>query len=520
MYEQLGRYRLLKLLATGGMGEVFLARLEEPGSAARHVVVKRILRHLAQDQGFIDQFLDEALLAGKLRHPNVAQVFGLEREGGSWFIAMEYVHGRSLRDVLNEAGRRELKVPPRIAVRIAVHALEGLQYAHELKDEHGRPLGILHRDVTPENLLVGFDGVVKLVDFGIARAMTGAETRVGRPRGKAAYMAPELTVSGTPIDRRADLYAMGIVLYEALTLQRPPNAPTSAEDAVGPRAPYQADPRLPDGLNALLERAMAPEPSDRFTTARDFIDALEAWLKASRTAVQDADVASFLVELFGRHSAEAPAVGVPLDEAVGTTEQVRVPTATTQPLSPTGAGPPRTVTVPMHRAVTAPPAPRASSRTQLIVALVVGGGTALLMGTITLLAVWPREPEPIPVAAMGPNDRLMPELVLTPGDVDAGLPVAPPPAVPRPPRAVPKSVSPVAKKAAKPGRVDVRVKPWAEVVYAGKSYGITPIAPIEVPAGTATFTLKNKELKVTKKVSVKVSSGKTVVLKADLFKER
>lgn len=519
MYEQLGRYRLLKLLATGGMGEVFLARQEGPAGFAKVVVVKRILRHLAQDQGFIDLFLNEAKLAGQLQHPNVAQVFGLEHEGNSWFIAMEYVHGKSLRDLLDEAGRRELKVPPRIAAHLAVQALAGLHFAHELTDERGQPLGILHRDVTPENLLVGFSGAVKLVDFGIARAMTGAQTRVGQPKGKVAYMAPELTQSGAAIDRRADVFAMGIVLYEALTLKRPANAPTSAEEAVKARAPFQPDPMLPDGLNAVLVKAMAPDPAQRFQSAQEMIDALNAWLSASRLTVQPADVADFLVELFGRQSAELNVGVVALEDGVGVTEQVPILKGTTQPFTAGGTAPPRTATGQLRR-VPSQPLPQSSPRTQLIVALVVGGGTALLVGFISLLAVWPRaEPEPIPLTEVGPNDRVMPELLLSPGPAEAP-PKPPPPRPPKPPKVVKKPPRPVKRPppTPKPGKVTVRVNPWAEVLFAGKSYGVTPIPPIEVPSGTATFTLKNKQLRVTRKVSVKVPPGGNVVLKADLFK--
>ncbi|MEW6431841.1 MAG: serine/threonine-protein kinase [Myxococcota bacterium] len=521
MDDRLGRYRLLKLLATGGMGEVFLARQEGPAGFAKVVVIKRILRHLAQDQGFIDLFLNEAKLAGQLQHPNIAQVFGLEHEGNSWFIAMEYVHGKSLRDLLDEAGRRELKVPPRIAVRIASQALQGLHFAHELKDERGKPLGILHRDVTPENLLVAFSGTVKLVDFGIARAMTGAETRVGRPKGKVAYMAPELAVSGASIDRRADVFAMGIVLYEALTLKRPANAPATAEEASRPRAPYEPDPRLPEGLNEVLGKAMAPDPADRYQTAQEMSDALEAWLAAGRLTVPPGDVANFLVELFGRQSADVNEGVVPLEEGVGVTAQMAIPKGATQPIALGGGTAPlsRTSTGQLQR-VPSQPLPQSNPRTQLIVALVVGGGTALLVGFITLLAVWPRsDPQPvIPVTEVGPNDRVMPELVLTPPPVDAGPVEAPPP--PKPSRVVkkPPPPRPPKKVAPKPGRVTVRVNPWAEVLYGGKSYGITPIPAIEVPSGTATFTLRNNQLRVTRKVSVKVPPGGNVVLKADLFK--
>ena len=150
MSESLGRYRLIKLLATGGMGEVFLARQEGPAGFTKTVVVKRILRHLASDQNFIDLFLNEARLAAQLQHPHITQVFGLENEGNTWFISMEYVHGRSLRDIISAARQQGLKVPPRIAARLASQALQGLHFAHELTDAQGSPLGILHRDVSPE----------------------------------------------------------------------------------------------------------------------------------------------------------------------------------------------------------------------------------------------------------------------------------------------------------------------------------------------------------------------------------
>jgi serine/threonine-protein kinase len=525
MYDRLGRYRLLKLIATGGMGEVFLARQEGPGGFAKTVVIKRILRHLARDQGFIDLFVNEAKLAAQLQHPHIAQVFGLEREGDSWFISMEYVHGRSLRDVLDEAGRRQLKIPARIAVRLASQALQGLHFAHELKDERGQPLGILHRDVTPENLLVGFSGSVKLVDFGIARAMNGAETRVGRPRGKVAYMAPELTVSGAPVDRRADVYAVGVVLYEALTLKRPANAPTTADEALAPRRPYEADPQLPDGLNELLAKAMAPDPARRFQTAQEMSEALEAWITERRLSVHAADIASFLVDLFGKQSADVNEGVVPLEEGVGVTARLTLPKGATQPIA--GPEPLTRTSVGQLERVTAPPPTRASPRAQLMLALVVGGATALLVGFITLLAVWPRREPPLPdmpvVTGMGPNEFVMPELELTPPAADAGVEAAvvPPPKPPLRPTGVVRKPPRVVKKppAAKSGKVTVRVNPWAEVVYAGKSYGVTPIPPIEVPSGTATFTLKNDQLKVTRKVSVKVPPGGSVVLKADLFKD-
>lgn len=511
MSENLGRYRLLKLLATGGMGEVFLARQEGPAGFTKTVVIKRILRHLASDQGFIDLFLNEARLAAQLQHPNIAQVFGLETEANTWFISMEYVHGRSLRAVISEAKARGLKVPPRIAARLASLALQGLHYAHELTDERGRVLGILHRDVSPENLLCAFSGTVKVVDFGIAKAMSNAVTRVGTPKGKVVYMAPELVVPGATVDRRADVYAMGVVLAESLLLAPPPNAPRSADAAREPRAGWSHDASIPPGLNVILERAMAPSPEDRYPAAAAMSEALEAWLVESAQPVAPGDVAGFLTGLFGPDALTNDGVVIG-DEALATTGVLSTRKGGTAPL-----------TAPSLPAVPAP-LPADSPRA-MWVPIAAGTVTALFVGFVLLLALWPRtqSPDEIPLVQVGPRDMVIPELevpaIALVEEVDAGpeTPIAEPPPV-APPVAPPRK-TPVKKIVARTGKVTVRVNPWAEVSFNGKVLGTTPLAPIEVPAGTAVFTLKNKQLGVTRKVTVKVPAGGTVVLKADLFKK-
>lgn len=519
MAESLGRYKLLRLLATGGMGEVFLARHEGPAGFTKTVVIKRILRHLANDQNFIDLFLNEARLAAQLQHPHIAQVFGLENEGNTWFIAMEYVHGRSLRDVIGVSKDKGLKIPPRIAARLASQALQGLHFAHELMDERGKPLGILHRDVSPENVLVSFSGVVKLVDFGIARAMSGSTARVGRPRGKLSYMAPELTVSNATIDRRVDVYAMGAVLAEALTLEKA-NEAKSLEAAQAPRAGWQADPTLPRGLNDILARALAPEPDARFSSAMAMSEALESWLVSSAQTVVPGDVIGFLEALYGPDVMDVNA-GVALGEGAPAITNVLSPRGSpggTQPLSLPSLQP---VRVP-HEPLLAPP----DDRRQLILSVVVGSVTALLIGFVLLLALWPRsvvvtpqdptpkiplEPGAIATRPTTPVDAGREELVVQTrvefsDDSDAGSePMRKPP-------------PPIIKKA-KPGRVTVRVNPYAEVLYGGRSLGTTPIPPVEVPAGTATFVLRNDKLGVSRKVSIKVPAGGSVILKADLFKK-
>ncbi|MFO0597328.1 MAG: serine/threonine-protein kinase [Myxococcaceae bacterium] len=518
MAETLGRYRLLRLLATGGMGEVFLARQEGPAGFTKTVVIKRILRHLATDQNFIDLFLNEARLAAQLQHPHIAQVFGLENEGNTWFIAMEYVHGRSLRDVIGTAKSKGLMIPPRIAARLASQALQGLHFAHELTDEKGRPLGILHRDVSPENLLVSFGGVVKLVDFGIARAVSGAGARVGRPRGKLSYMAPELTVPGAIIDRRVDVYGLGVVLAEALTLEKPFDVPR-LEVAQAPREGWVPRESIPRGLNDVLVRALSPQADARFATAAAMSDALEAWLVSSSQTVVPGDIVGFLEALYGPAVMDVNA-GVALGDGAPAITNVLSPRAPggTQPLSLPSLQP---VRVPTE----APPATPADDRRQLVLSITVGTVTALLIGFLLLLALWPRNqvvtvPPAVALLDAGAHEPVavvLPTLVEYADDAGAE---DPPPRPPKPDKPDKPNVKPpvVAKKPQR-GKVAVRVNPYAEVFFGGKSLGTTPFAPVEVPAGNATFVLKNSQLGVTRKVTVKVPAGGSVVLKADLFKK-
>lgn len=538
MSEKLGRYRLLKLIATGGMGEVFLARQEGPAGFAKTVVIKRILRHLARDQGFIDLFLNEARLAALLQHPHIAQVFGLEHEDGSWFIAMEYVHGRSLRDVLEAARKQGLKVPVRIAARLASQALQGLHFAHELTDARGRPLGILHRDVSPENLLVGFAGALKLVDFGIAKAVRAEEARVGRPKGKLAYMAPEATVPGGTVDRRADVYAVGVVLYEVLTLQLPPNTPRTVAEAQGPREPWVAEPNLPGPINQVLARAMAEDPARRFADAQEMSDALEGYLVGTRQPVTPADVAEFLQALFGDEATAAVALEAGVTSTAvlpGGTQPLSLPhlspvggavsAASLAALAPVPGG-----TRPLSQPQLSPVAPSArelppvTGRRQLLLPVLVGAVTASLIFFLVLLAVWPRAPasvEEIPLVEAGPNDLQIPELEI-PVEVETTVDPEPPDLAPvEPPGTATEPAAvrrPPVRRPARTGRVTIRVNPWAEVSFGGRTLGTTPLPPVEVPAGTATFVLRNAQLGVTRRVSVKVPAGGSVVLKADLFK--
>lgn len=550
MPDLLGRYRLMKLLATGGMGEVFVARQEGPAGFAKTVVVKRVLRHLARDQGFIDLFLNEAQLAAQLQHPYIAQVFGLEREGDCWFIAMEYVHGRSVRDIVDTARAKQLPVPATVAARLASQALQGLHYAHQLTDARGRPLGILHRDVTPDNLLVAFSGVVKLVDFGIARAMTGAVTRVGKPKGKVGYMAPELTQPGARVDGRADVYGVGVVLYELLRLLRPPNAPTTADDATSAvRPPYPGDPTLPPALDDILRTAMALAPDERFATAQAMSEALEAWLSSQGEQVLPGDISSFLQQLYGREVAEANPAVLPLSpsDRAGAGGGVL---GGTQPLS---ALPEEPQFDPVPAAVEVvqeleDPRPRRRG-------LVLGAGlAALAAGAVALgwLVGWPWarrgvkqpvvdggvEAAPRGEALRGPDVVVEIDTTVAGSEADASGELLDPGAdegdpgaedeeeltgepgaaeglgpEPRPTESSPASAKTRRKK--RVGRVVFKLAAGVEVSYRGRALGVAPLEPMEVRAGVATFVLRSRKSGVSRRVSVRVPAGGTVTLRAE-----
>lgn len=523
MTEHLGRYRLLKLLATGGMGEVFLARQEGPAGFSKAVVIKRILRHLASDQSFIDLFLNEARLAALLQHPNIVQVFGLEHEDNAWFIAMEHVHGRSLRDVISAAKEKGLKIPPRIAARLAAQALQGLHHAHELTDSRGQPLGILHRDVSPENVLVSFSGDVKLVDFGLAKAMSGSVAHVGRPRGKLAYMAPELTVPGAQIDRRSDIYAMGVLLVEALTLEVPLNTPKTVEEAQGPRRSWDPDPSMPPGLAAVIARAVSINTRYRFEDAAQMAGALEAWISASAQPVVPGDIIIFLEALFGPEAIDLN-TGVMLGTDALTTTGVHSPRRHgTEPLSqPSDPQTKRT-----GERLPAVPEPERNYGWPIAIGVI----TASVIIFVVLLGLWPRpfavprEVPPVKIVAVDaspPTQVAVLEPVKAPEPVDAGP--APEPeqqtvVIPTIEITLDDPGQDAPKKKKKVGRVAVKSSAGVEVMYGGRSLGKTPMAPVSVPAGIAHFTLKNARLGVTRKVTVKVPVGGLVTVRVDMTRK-
>lgn len=298
-----GKYQLFASLGRGGMADVFLSVARGQMGFNKLAVIKRLRQALAEEPAFRNMFLDEARLAARLSHPNIVHTYEVGEQNGVYFIAMEYLEGQSLNKVLKEALRRKEGIEPEVGARIIADALGGLFYAHSLGDYDGRPLGIIHRDVSPHNIFVTYDGHTKLVDFGIAKAaLSSTETEVGVLKGKVAYMSPEQAMGGR-IDQRADIFAMGIVLWEILarqrlmtgesaanTLHKLMNEPIPRVSAVVPGV----DPEL----DAICAKALEKDPQYRWQTAADMRDALEAWLRAKPKAARQEEVGRTMQYLF------------------------------------------------------------------------------------------------------------------------------------------------------------------------------------------------------------------------------
>ena len=278
-----GRYLLLELIAMGGMAEVFLAKRFTDDEVSDLIAVKRIRPALARNDAFIRMFLDEARIAARLDHPGIVSTLELGRIGQSHYLAMDYVWGKDLLNVMRRVKLLGAQLSSSWVAWVGMGMCEALHHAHELTDRHGTSMALIHRDVSPQNVLVSFDGVVKLIDFGIAKANArSTQTQAGVLKGKVGYMSPE-QVAGAKIDRRSDLFAVGTCLYELLTLRTlfaRENAFEAMENVRYVRAaPIQESrPDLPDALVAILKRAHAADPAERWQTAREMSQALRGYL--------------------------------------------------------------------------------------------------------------------------------------------------------------------------------------------------------------------------------------------------
>jgi serine/threonine-protein kinase len=550
--------RFLCRIAQGGMAEVHLANAAAANAAPNLVVVKRMHQQHVDDQATVGMFLDEARLALRLSHPNIVRTDYLGNFDGRHGIVMEFLEGQPFHQVLKRAYETEATLSLEVIVQIAIAALDGLHYAHELKDAEGLALSIVHRDVSPQNLFITYDGAVKLLDFGIAKnAQQDGRTRTGLLKGKVSYMAPE-QARGDELDRRADLWSLGVVLWEAVTGSRLFKASNEAatlnltlteEVAV----PSMRRPDLPPELDAILMRALKRDPKERYATAAQMRDDLETWL-SNRELMPSASVSQLMQRLFGKQMREQRAqiqtfLHTPVDMSGESGVTMIVPqlgmgntfsglratqmTTATQVSSVTDLMQELT----RQRRVT----------TRLLSGLLALVGAAMLVGLYLLF----QRPTPTPATAavtQTPTPAALNPAAATPLPQAATAPAAPAPAAARdavakarpvaaalPASAARPHTTSVATKSAhrsgpsadveasaapappstgsavqqvETGQLNLDTTPWSFVSVGGRALGQTPIVGVSLPVGTHTLILSNPEQGLKTAYQVTISAGR------------
>ncbi len=507
-----GPYVLLKRVATGGMAELYLAKKRGVEGFEKTLAIKRILPHLSDNQEFITMFIDEAKVAARLTHPNIVQIFDMGRIDGDYYIAMEYVPGKDLRAVLRRAQEVRRPVPVEIAVIVATHLCAALDYAHRARDDQGRPLHIVHRDVSPPNVLISYDGDIKLTDFGVAKAAVKMHvTLSGTLKGKVLYMAPE-QANLQPVDARSDIYSLGIVLYELLTGRNPfydrdDTELTVLEKVRQGRVPPVRTfrPDVPETLAQVLEKALQPDPARRYASARELQRDLEDFLVQRGIPNSTLYVARFIRELFPEEAGPIDEIReklrhLPRIEPRTPPAAVEAPTVLVERPVPAEAGPPTGVGARSFEEVVYPTVALRRRPTALFLLL---GLFVVLAGVLTGIllrqaSVGSRKAPPVvqapptppgppspavpstPEKAPGPSTPTTPETPTPPVPTEAKAPEAPTPTPPAktPPRetARPAETAP-AKPVPSPGPAKAPETPPAP-----RPEVPSPEAPAEVKA--------------------------------------
>lgn len=300
-----GKYLLLERLAVGGMAEVFLSKSFGIEGFEKIIAIKRILPTMAEDEDFIEMFIDEAKIAGQLNHANVVPIYELGKIGDSHYIAMEYVWGKDLLQIMNRFRRMRKRMPPAMVAFVASRMCEALEYAHTKRDRAGKPLNLIHRDISPQNILVSYEGAVKLIDFGIAKAASRTtKTQAGVLKGKFGYMSPE-QVRGLPIDHRSDIFAVGTCMYEMLTADRlflgESDFSTLEKVRHATVSPLsEMVPGIPPQLEEVIMKALSREPADRWQSAGELQEALQEFLATQRPPFTTSKLASWMKAAFSK----------------------------------------------------------------------------------------------------------------------------------------------------------------------------------------------------------------------------
>ena len=532
-----GKYTLVAKLAKGGMAEILLARLQGAAGFEKLVCIKRILEHLAEDEQFISMFLAEARIAAMISHPNVCQVFELGEIDGNYFISMEYLEGVPL-----AAFRRKDMYPPppdpALVAAFGVQACEGLHHAHELQRPDGSSLDVVHRDVSGQNLFVTTAGVVKVLDFGIAKIQDASmRTTTGAVKGTYAYMAPE-QLRGEAIDRRADVFAMGIVMWETLAqehlFRRDTDFLTFQAISTDPIPDIRIKrPDVPDPLADAITRAMARDKAERFPTARAFGEALARAVQPLGGAASPATISEEIKRAFAPRLAEQRALvklareGRALDlrtdqgSSLGHgTAMLATPTSAAMVTRP--SGPVRIPTGPRSETMSVAPLPVVAANPWLRRGLIAAGliGAVVVAGVVlSSRSGSPPRTEPPPTSAAVVMAVESPAAVAPVPAPAETQPTPPEPAPPTPPadtppdRTPPDTLPPPAKRvpAQAAGFLTIDSTPvYATIVIDGKSYGETPLFNIKLSAGKHVIKAISPS-KATRVERVTIEPGKIAV---------
>ncbi len=402
-----GSYQLIAKLATGGMAEIFLARPQGSTGHENLIVLKRILPHLAEDDHFVTMFRDEAELAAQLIHTNVCHVYEFGEFAGTWFIAMEYLHGVPLSRMMTRLSKAGKMLDHRVVAGIIVQACEGLHSAHEAKAPDGTPLNVVHRDVSPPNIMVTADGTVKLLDFGIAKARgANSRTRTGTVKGKNAYMSPE-QILGKPLDRRSDVFALAIVMYEMLAIKRLFHRDSDfltfkaiTEEPIPDIRERRPD--MPPGMRTALIQAMARDPNGRFDTALAFGNAIRNSVSTLGGPASPADLARLLFTDFSDEMASRDEILKAADNP-----EVVTPSPIASPVKPPSTPPPLPPQARSGEFGTVPRNPRAMPTGPSMIVQATATPSAPFPKTTELPPVEPLPPGVIDLSANVPADTWM-----------------------------------------------------------------------------------------------------------------
>jgi serine/threonine protein kinase len=495
-----GKYELVSRLAAGGMAEIFLARTKSIQGFEKYLVIKRILSHRTSDPEFVRMFLDEARVAATLDHPNIVQIYDVGHVDNEYFIAMEYLRGHNLIEIVRAGAKLGYAKPPlEHVVSMVTQSCAGLHYAHEKRDFEGRSLEIVHRDVTPQNVVVNFDGSVKVVDFGIAKAATReVETMAGTLKGKIGYMSPE-QCKGANVDRRSDVFAIGIILFELTTGKRlyheRSDFDTLKKIIEGPvPSPRDLLPFYPAFLNAIVVRCLQKNPDDRYQTARDLHADLDAFGRDNQLVTGTVPLSQYMERIYAdelstHKSADAAAM------ATAASATMSGSTSTSSYLGEASRRSLSGISTPLHTARRQHIMMRGLQLAVAALLVVLGGGVVWWQtrpkqqgsGQVAAATQAPAmQAAAQPVAAAPPSGA---------PKTTAPAPVAP--AVAPDPTGVaahPAALStPRPRPAAKPGdsHVTIASEPRCEVLVDGVPFGQTPLIDLPVPAGKHVIVLLN-----------------------------